>query len=200
MKTHKKLEKYQKVGVLLLVVVIAGFFGWVYEFIFYFFNGGMKGFYMVGGNLLPWINIYAIGAVLILVTTWRLKRWPWAVFVISMVVTGVLEFLAGWIVYTVGNGTRYWDYNVEILNFGNIGGFVCLRSVLFFGVSALILTYLIVPFCIRLAVRMNRRAFLILAVSLFTVVMIDEAVNLTLKNCGLMTAVDFYRGIGLKYK
>ena len=25
-------------------------------FIFYYFNGGMKGFYWRGGNFLPWIN------------------------------------------------------------------------------------------------------------------------------------------------
>ena len=197
---EKPLERYQKVGILLLVMVFAGFFGWVYEMIFYFFDGGMTGLYMQGGNFLPWINIYAVGALLILATTWRLRKYPWAVFLISVVSTGLLELLAGWLVYTIGNGTRYWDYNTEILNFGNIGGFVCLRSVLFFGVSALILTYLIMPFCIKLACKMSKRAFLALAISLFTIVMVDELGNLICKNLGLPTAMDFYRGIGLKYK
>ncbi|MBR2658620.1 hypothetical protein IKD57_01840, partial [Candidatus Saccharibacteria bacterium] len=80
----KSLEKYQKIGILLLVVVIAGFFGWTYEMIFYFFDGGMTGLYMQGGNFLPWINIYAIGALVILLTTWRLRKYPWAVFLISV--------------------------------------------------------------------------------------------------------------------
>ena len=200
MKKMQALDKWQKMGVLMLVVVIGGFFGWGYEFIFYFFDGGMKEWYMQGGNFLPWINIYAIGALLILATTWRLRKYPWAVFLISVVTTGLLELLAGWLVYTIGNGTRYWDYNNEILNFGNIGGFVCLRSVLFFGVSALILDYLIAPFCISLARKMSRRAFLTLAISLFTIVMVDELGNLICKNLGLPTAMDFYRGIGLKYK
>ena len=61
-----KLQPYQKLGIIFLLVVISGFFGWVYEFIFYFFNGGMQEWYMQGGNFLPWINIYAIGAVLII--------------------------------------------------------------------------------------------------------------------------------------
>lgn len=196
----KPLQMYQKVGILLLVIVIAGFFGWTYEMIFYFFDGGMNGLYMQGGNFLPWINIYAIGALLILATTWRLRRYPWAVFLISVVTTGVLELVAGWLVYTIGNGTRYWDYNNEILNFGNIGGFVCLRSVLFFGVSALILTYWIVPFCEYLARKMSRKAFLILAISLFSVVMVDEIYNMVASHIfGWPNAMEFYKGLGLKY-
>ena len=197
----KPLQRYQKVGILLLVIVIAGFFGWTYEMIFYFFDGGMTELYMQGGNFLPWINIYAIGALVILLTTWRLRKYPWAVFLISVVTTGVLELVAGWLVYAIGNGTRYWDYNTEIWNFGNIGGFVCLRSVLFFGVSALILTYWIVPFCEYLARKMSRKAFLILAISLFSIVMVDEIYNMFASHIfGWPNAMEFYRGIGLKYK
>lgn len=196
----KPLQRYQKVGILLLVIVIAGFFGWTYEMIFYFFDGGMNGLYMQGGNFLPWINIYAIGALLILATTWKLRRYPWAVFLISVVTTGVLELVAGWLVYTIGNGTRYWDYNTEILNFGNIGGFVCLRSVLFFGVSALILTYWIVPFCEYLARKMSQKAFLILAISLFSVVMVDEIYNMVASHIfGWPNAMEFYKNVGFKY-
>ena len=139
-----KLETYQKMGVWFLLVVFAGFFGWVYEMIFYFFDGGTGEFYMQGGNFLPWINIYAIGAVFIILLCMKFRKNPWLVFLLSVLVSGVVEFVAGWLVYTIGNGMRYWDYNTEILNFGNIGGFVCLRSVFFFGVSALFLIYMVV--------------------------------------------------------
>ena len=195
-----KLEKWQMVGILMLVVVFAGCFGWLYEFVFYFLNGGMKEFYMQGGNFLPWINIYAIGSLLILVACWKLRRWPWAVFLVSLVITGILEFVAGWLVYTIGNGTRYWDYNTEIWNFGNIEGFVCLRSVLIFGVSALFLMYLVVPFFTWLSFKMTRRTFMILAVTLFTVVMIDEVYNLLAsKVFGWPDAMQFWRSVGWKY-
>ena len=53
--------------------------------------------------------------------------------------------------YKITDGVRLWDYNTEILNFGNIGGFICLRSVLFFGLSSLILMYIILPICIKLS-------------------------------------------------
>ena len=197
-----KLLPYQQIGVLFLVVVFAGFFGWVYEFIFYFFDGGTGKFYMRGGNFLPWINIYAIGAILVLflVRMLKIRKYPWVVFLVAMIATGVLEFVAGWLVYVVGGGTRYWDYNVELWNFGNIGGFVCLRSVLIFGISALMLVYLVVPFFVMLAKRISRRAFLILAVSLFTLVMADEIYNLLAsKFFGWPDAVEFYKSLGWEY-
>jgi uncharacterized membrane protein len=197
-----KLLPYQQVGIILLTWVFAGFFGWVYEFVFYYFDGGTGEFYMQGGNLLPWINIYAVGAILImvLVQLLKLKKHPWLVFLVSVVATGILEFVSGWLVYVIGNGTRYWDYNTEIWNFGNIGGFVCLRSVLMFGVSALILVYLVVPFFVKLARVMSRRAFLILAISLFSIVMLDEIYNLLAsKFFGWPDAMEFYRSMGWKY-
>ena len=197
-----KLLPYQQVGIILLTWVFAGFFGWVYELIFYYFDGGTGEFYMQGGNLLPWINIYAVGAILImvLVQLLKLKKHPWLVFLVSVVATGLLEFVSGWLVYVIGNGTRYWDYNTEILNFGNIGGFVCLRSVLIFGVSALMLVYLVVPFFVKLAKKMSKHAFLILAISLFSIVMVDEIYNLLAsKVFGWPDAMELYKSMGWKY-
>lgn len=185
---------------MMLLIVFAGFFGWMYEFIFYFFDGGAGEFYMQGGNFLPWINIYAIGAVLIVVSCRKLRKYPWAVFLVSVFVTGMLELVAGWLVYTIGNGTRYWDYNTEILNFGNIGGFVCLRSVLVFGISALFLMYVVMPAGIFLSQRMSKRAFLTLAITVFTIVMIDEVYNiLASKFFEWPNAMDFYQSMGWKY-
>ena len=62
-----KLETWQKIGVICLVIVITGIFGWLYEFIFYYFNSGMKEFYWRGANFLPWINIYATGSIMIMI-------------------------------------------------------------------------------------------------------------------------------------
>ena len=195
-----KLEHWQWVGIMMLLIVFAGFFGWLYEFIFYYFDGGTGEFYMQGGNFLPWINIYAIGAVLIVLACWKIREYPWAVFLLSMVIAGIVEFVGGWLVYTIGNGTRYWDYNTEILNFGNIEGFVCLRSVLIFGFSALFLMYVVLPAAINLSRKLSKKAFLTLAISLFTIVMVDEVYNLLAsKIFDWPDAMDFYRSIGWKY-
>ena len=62
-------------GIFSLIIVISGVFGWLYEFIFYFFNSGMTQFYFRGGNFLPWINIYAIGAIAIYLLTYKKRKW-----------------------------------------------------------------------------------------------------------------------------
>lgn len=192
-----KLEPYQKFGVFALVVAAAGLIGWIYETIFYFFNDGFK-FSMQGGNFLPWINIYAIGALFIILTTYKLRKKPWLVFLVSMLVTGLVEYIGGWLVYTIGNGTRFWDYNVEALNFGNINGFICLRSVLCFGLSALFLMYAVLPFFIYLAKKMTKRAFMILTITIFSVVIIDEFYNLLATYfLNIPNAREIYYSIGL---
>ena len=157
-------DKMTLLGIMCLIIVIAGVFGFVYEFIFYYFNGGMEKFYWRGGNFLPWINIYAIGSVMIYLLTYKNRKKPLRVFLTGFISTGILEFVAGLGMYIIGDGFRCWDYNTEILNFGNIGGFVCLRSVLFFGISSLLLMYLIVPFCFWLAKKLNKEAACLLTV------------------------------------
>ena len=165
-------DKWTMLGILCLIVVIAGIFGFIYEFIFYYFNGGMKYFYWRGGNFLPWINIYAIGSIIIYFLTYKHRKKPLRVFLTGFISSGILEYVAGLGMYLIGNGFRCWDYNSEILNFGNIGGFVCLRSVLFFGLSSLLLIYLIVPMCFYLAQKMNKRTFLIISITLCSIILI----------------------------
>lgn len=188
------------IGIISLIVVISGVFGFLYEFIFYFFNGGMKGFYWRGGNFLPWINIYATGALMIYLLTYKLKSKPWLVFLISFVSCGVLEYFSGLGMYIIGDGLRCWDYNSEILNFGNIGGFVCLRSALFFGLSSLLLIYEIIPFCFFLASKMNKKVFLIMSFSLCSIILIDEFYNLLFARIfHLPRASTIYKKIGIPY-
>ncbi len=193
-----KLEKYQKIGILFLVVVISGFVGWLYEFLLTWADNGQ--IYMKGGNLLPWMNIYAIGALFVVPITYRIRRYPWAVFVVSALVTGIVELVGGWLAYELFDGARYWNYDSGPWAFGSINGFVCPLSVTIFGIGSLLLVYLVVPLCIYLAQRMTKRAFLTLAITMFTLVMLDELTNLTLKNLNLPTAMDFWQWVGLKYK
>ncbi len=195
-----KLEKWQIIGIICLIIVISGLFGWIYEYIFYFFNGGMKKFYWRGGNFLPWINIYSIGALIILITTRKLKKHPILIFLISVLSTGILEYFSGYVIYEYFGGLRFWDYNTEILNFGNIGGYVCLRSVGFFGLSSLILMYGIVPLCIFISKKMNKKTFLILSITLCSIVLFDEYYNLIFARIlNTPRAHDVYAKIGFNF-
>ena len=194
-----KLSKWQLIGILCLIFVISGVFGWIYEFFFYYFNGGMEKFYWRGGNFLPFINIYATGAIMICILAYKFRKNPFLVFLIAFISTGILEYFSGLVIYEFF-GLRFWDYNTEILNFGNIGGYVCLRSVSFFGLSALLLIYLIVPLCIYLSTHVKKKTFLIVSISVFSIFLFDEMYNLVFSRVlGLPRAHDVYESIGFNF-
>lgn len=195
-----KFDKLTMLGIICMIIVISGIFGFIYEFIFYYFNSGMKEFYYRGGNFLPWINIYAYGALFVCFFTYKMRKKPLKVFLLSLLICGVLELISGWVMYTFFDGFRCWDYNKEILNFGNIGGFICLRSVLFFGISSLLLIYGIVPFCFFVANHMNRKAFIIVSVTICSIFLIDEIYNLVIARIfNLSRASTVYKNLGFKY-
>ena len=198
-KNHS-FDKKTMLGIFCMIIVIGGVFGFLYEYLFYFFNGGMKEFYYRGGNFLPWINIYATGSVMIYILTYKYRKNPLKVFLISVISTGLLEYFSGLGIYIIGDGLRYWDYNTEILNFGNINGFVCLRSVMFFALSALLLMYVIVPFCFHVASKSNKKIFLIVTITICSIFLVDEFYNLIFtKLFNLPNAIKIYKSIGIHY-
>ena len=124
------------------VMILSSIFGFVYEEIFYRIDLGY--FVKRGSTYGPWIPIYFFGGGLIFLISYKFRKKPLLVFLINCIVTGVLEYGTGYVLNEFF-GIRLWDYNNEILNFGNINGYICLRSVLFFGISSLLLVYFVVP-------------------------------------------------------
>ena len=197
-KDHK-FDKKTMLGIFCLIIVISGMFGWLYEVVFYYFNSGMTEIYWRGGNFLPWINIYAMGAILIYFLTYKKRKNPLFVFIISMISTGILEYIGGAFMEHIMH-IKCWDYTNEILSFGNINGYVCLRSVLVFGLSALLLMYLIVPLCFYLAKKMPKKAFLIFSYTICAIFLFDELYNLIFANLlNLPRASEVYKELGFKY-
>lgn len=195
-----KVDKLELISIISLIIVISGVTGFIYELIFYYFNYGMTEVYMQGGNFLPWINIYFYGAILILLLTWKFKKNPFLVFIISLLTSAFVEYVGGYLVYTLLDGTRYWDYNTEIWNFGNINGFICLRSVLLFAVGGLFLIYVIYPVCLYLCKHMNKKVFVTISLCLVILFLSDEIYNLVFtKLFNLPSAMEVYKSIGFKY-
>ncbi len=160
----------------------------------------MKEFYWRGGNFLPWINIYATGALMIYFLTYRYRKHPWRVFWIGFLSCGLLELVSGFGMDIIRNGNRCWDYNSEILNFGNIGGYVCLRSALFFGLSSLLLIYFIIPICFSWAKKMDKRVFIVIGIFLCSIVLIDKFYNLLFARIfSLPRAYDVYKNLGFHF-
>ena len=140
-------DRSQLLNLLILIMVFSGAFGFIYEELFYRIDLGY--FTKRGSTFGPWIPIYVFGGAAYTLLVYRFKNNPFLVFFLCVIVSGIMEYVTGWVLYNVFH-TRLWDYNTEIWNFGNIGGYVCLRSVLFFGVSGLALIYFVIPVLIRL--------------------------------------------------
>ena len=171
----KKIDIKKTIYILMLIMVISGICGFIYETIFYRIDLGY--FTKRGSTFGPWIPIYAWGGLFIVLITYRLKDKPLLVFIVNAILTGTLEYLTGFILDKYFD-LRLWNYNNEILNFGNINGYICLRSVLLFGISSLLLIYVIVPYLIKLVKKYNLS---ILSVTLWFLLISDILTYMILK-------------------
>lgn len=184
------LDKPTWIGILFGIFSMGGIFGFIYETIFYYINNGALT--RRGTCFGPWIEIYGFGGLLIFAVAYKFRKKPWAVFLLSGGACGLLEYITGYLLYLF-SGTRSWDYDTEIWNFGNIGGFVCLRSVLFFAVSGMFLIYALVPVLIWLQQRLGQRVFLIITLTLGILFFADFLYNDVLaKRISAPSATEFY--------
>jgi uncharacterized membrane protein len=149
-------EFFGVILIMLLIFVFGGIFGFLYETLFYKIDLGY--FVKRGSTFGPWIPIYGMGGILMALITYHFKKNPLIVFLLATLISGLLEFGTGYILYHIFN-TRLWDYNTEIWNLGNIGGYICLRSVLFFGISGLLLIYAVIPIIKILSKKIPKKIF-----------------------------------------
>ncbi|MDO4365069.1 MAG: putative ABC transporter permease [Clostridia bacterium] len=192
-----KFDKVTLSAMLAATFVFSAIYGWLYELIFYYINGGGKQWYWRGACFGPWILIYGIGSLVIYFVTKKFKSKPWAVFLVGALSSGVVEGVAGALIYYIGH-KRNWDYNTEIWNWGNIGGFVCLRSVLVFAISSIMLVYLIIPLISLIADKANKKVFCSISFTLFGIYCIDMIYNYALVKLipSLLSANEFYQSLG----
>ena len=116
----------------------------------------------------PWLPIYGIGALGIYAMK-PLKRNPVLLFVLCALVTGIVEYLIGY-VGIHGFGLRLWDYRGLLWN---IDGIVCLRSVLSFAVLGMVFHYLLEPMARCMVQSLPRRTVYAAALSLAAVLLAD---------------------------
>lgn len=137
----------QLINLLIMVMISCGVAGFIYEELFYKIDLGY--FTKRGSTFGPWIPIYVFGGGAYMLIAYQFKDKPLMVFALCTLISGLLEYVTGWFLYEFFH-VRLWDYNTEILNFGNINGYVCLRSVLLFGISGVVIVYFLVPILIRI--------------------------------------------------
>lgn len=160
----------------LLICVFGAIGGFLYETVFYRIAWGY--FVKRGTTFGPWIPIYGVGALFMTFCVWKFYKNPLAIFLISFFVTGILEFAVGYVLFHCFNGLRLWDYNSEPWNFGNIGGYVCLRSVMIFGIFGFALFYAVIPSILWIQKKVPRIAFRLISCSLSVLFVCDIVLHM----------------------
>ena len=190
-----KLSRKTGIAMLFAVFFSSGIFGFLYETVFYIFNNGALT--RRGTCFGPWIEIYCFGGLIIYLVCRKLTKWPLLVFLVSGGLCTALEYAAGYGMYAAGLPIT-WDYNTEILNFGNVNGFICLRASLVFAAAGLLLMYVVVPIQLKVLARLSEKRFFILMLTIGLICLADIVYNDVLAGAiGTMDAITFWGRSGL---
>jgi uncharacterized membrane protein len=129
---------------LLWLFFIYGFAGWCVEVIFHAAN---KGIFINRGFLIgPICPIYGYGLVAVILALTPIKDNVFLVYIGSVVICSVFELIVGWASEKFMH-TRLWDYSDNAFN---IGGYVCLKFSLLWGVGCICIIYIFHPMAMKL--------------------------------------------------
>lgn len=113
--------------------------GWGWEVIVFFFQEGM--FINRGILFGPWLPIYGVGGVAILLLLRRFAESKLLTFFMVMMLCTALEYMTGWFLESA-TGVRWWDYTGYMFN---INGRICLLGAFVFGLGGIALIYVLAP-------------------------------------------------------
>ena len=152
---------------LFLFFIIFSVIGWFWEVGLHYMSFGVL---VNRGTMLgPWIPIYGFGGVFVLMLCSRFRKHPVREFFAAMIVSGVLEYIGGWMLETKFH-ERWWSYDGYFLN---IHGRVCAEGLLAFGVLCTLVVYLVAPILDFLIMKIRHRVLVILCIVLAILFGID---------------------------
>ena len=138
-KINTDYDRKYSVRNLILFFFTFAFVGWVWEVTLHLVRYGQ--FVNRGTMHGPWLPIYGVGGVLILVLLRKVRKKPVVFFLATMIVSGVLEYVTHWYLQTF-KGMDWWDYHGYFLN---INGRICLEGLLVFALGGAGVTYFVAP-------------------------------------------------------
>ncbi len=162
-------KKKYSISTYILLFFSFAFVGWAYEVLLYLINEGR--FVNRGTMYGPWLPIYGTGGVAILFVLQKFRKKPIWMFLSSFLLCGIIEFTGGWYL-DVFKHARYWDYTGFAFN---INGYICLESLLIFGLGGCGFTYIAAPILDDLYAKMSKKIRYILCVLLVVAYATDFA-------------------------
>lgn len=124
---------------IVLYIAIYGFLGWCLEVVYATVNTGRfinRGF--LNGPVCP---IYGFGAVIIIICLAPFKNNLFLLFIGSVFITSLLEYITGLILEKVFYN-KWWDYSHMPFN---IKGYICLKFSLAWGIACIFLVRIVHP-------------------------------------------------------
>ena len=121
----------------------------------------------------PYCPIYGCGALLITLFLTKLEEYPLALFSVTILVCGVLEYFTSYIMEKIFHA-RWWDYSE---NKFNINGRVCLETIIPFGILGLVLIYIVNPFIFGNLTKIPEGTLNIIAIIIAIIFAIDNLVS-----------------------
>lgn len=173
---EETVKEQNKIFNIIEIFFVASIIGWIYEMIFYKVTENIlenRGF-LYG----PYVPVYGVGAILIVLLLKRFKKKPLVLFIGMALVTGILELIVGEFMVAVWH-KRWWDYTGLFLN---IDGQVCLRSVLSFAVGGLGLIYLIEPYINKFNEKINNKNKEVICIAIIAIMIIDLILCLAIRH------------------
>lgn len=132
-------ERTYSVSTMILFFFSLSAAGWLWEVFLHIFisrslinRGTMHG---------PWLPIYGVGGILVLIVLKHFSDNPKKVFAGAYLGSGILEYSTGWALERF-LGVKYWDYSQSLFD---INGRVCLEVLLLFAAGALVILYIAAP-------------------------------------------------------
>jgi len=161
-----------------LLFFTTAFTGWLWEVLLYFITAHT--FVNRGVYRGPYLPIYGIGGVILMLMLHKLRRHPFYVFMLSSIACTVLEFFAGmWLEWKWG--IRWWDYSGH---FCNLKGHICLTSSIGFGLGGILLICIFQPFFNKMYHRMTIRLRILLCAICLLIFIADATYSIARPNTG----------------
>ena len=160
-----------KLFLMVTLFLLYSFLGWVVESIYCFIVD--KKFVNRGFLIGPSLPIYGFGCLLIVFLLDRFRENPVILFVMATFICSVLEYITSYIMERIFK-TRWWDYSH--IKF-NLNGRICLLNMMFFGVLALVMSYLVNPFVLSVIDKIDTRLLKIFTVFFLIVFIVDVLVS-----------------------
>lgn len=165
--------KFEKVKKYFLLFVMYSMVGWVMEILLTIVC--LKKFVNRGVLIGPYLPIYGVGCLLIILLVERFKDKPLLLVISSMLICSSLEYATSFLLETLFN-TRWWDYSNSFMN---LNGRICLSTTVLFGILGALIVYVINPVFMNVIDKMPVRMINVLFYFFASIMILDAATSFT---------------------